>query len=135
MQANDVRLLKSATLPTLVVGAVVVVVGFLIAGGKGGLGAVLGTLLVVVFFSISMVAVSYASKISPQVMGMAAIGSYVVKVVVLMIVLRAFQNATAWNPKAFAWAVIVGVVVWTAAEIRAFVKTRMFYVDPDAGKS
>ncbi|GAA4060280.1 hypothetical protein [Nonomuraea soli] len=135
MQANDVRVLKSAALPTLVVGAVTVVVALLMAGGKGALGALLGTVLVGVFFSISVVAVSYASRISPQVMAMAAMGSYLVKVVVLMIVLRAFGDTTAWNPKAFAWAVVVCTIVWTAAEVRAFVKTKMLYVDPDAGKS
>lgn len=134
MQANDVRVLKSAALPTLVVGLVAVVVAFLIAGGKGALGAFLGLVLVAVFFSISVVAVSYASRVSPQVMAMAAVGSYVVKVIVLMIALRAFGDTTAWNPRAFAWGVVVCTIVWTAAEVRAFVKTKMLYVDPDAGK-
>ncbi|WP_084960820.1 hypothetical protein [Thermoactinospora rubra] len=134
MQPNDVRVLKMAALPTLAVGVVAAVVAAVVAGGKGALGAALAVLLVGVFFSISVVAVSYASRVSPQIMAMAAVGSYIVKVVVLMIVLRAFGDTTAWNPKAFAWAVIVCTIVWTAAEVRGFVKTKMLYVDPDGSR-
>lgn len=132
MQANDVRVLKSAALPTLVVGAVAVIVAFLIAGPKGALGAAVGTLLVGVFFSISVVAVSFAARISPQMMAIAAMVSYLVKVVVIMVMLRAFGDTTAWNSKAFAWSVVIGTIVWTAAEVRAFMKTKMLYVDPEA---
>ncbi|GAA2685072.1 MULTISPECIES: hypothetical protein [Nonomuraea] len=132
MQANDVRVLKSAALPTLVVGAVAVIVAFLVAGGKGALGAVVGLALVAVFFSVSVVAVSYAARVSPQMMAISAMVSYLVKVVVIMAMLRAFGDTTAWNPKAFAWTVVVGTIVWTAGEVRAFIKTKMLYVDPEA---
>ncbi|MEU7853610.1 hypothetical protein [Nonomuraea sp. NPDC049141] len=132
MQANDVRVLKSAAIPTLVVGVVAVVVALLLAGAKGALGAAIGTLLVGVFFSISVVAVSYAARISPQLMAIAAMVSYLVKVVVIMVMLAAFGDTTAWNSKAFAWSVVVGTLVWTAAEVRAFMKTKMLYVDPEA---
>lgn len=132
MQANDVRVLKSAALPTMLVGVVAVVVALLAAGGKGALGGVIGTLLVGVFFSISVVAVSYAARVSPQMMAIAAMLSYLVKVVVIMIALSVFGDTTAWNPKAFAWTVVVCTLVWTAFEVRAFIKTKMLYVDPEA---
>ncbi|MFC5832351.1 hypothetical protein [Nonomuraea insulae] len=132
MQANDVRVLKSAAIPTALVGLVAVVVALLVAGGKGALGAVIGTLLVGVFFSVSVVAVSYAARISPQMMAIAAMGSYLVKIVAIMIVLVSFRDTTAWNNQAFAWAVVVCTLVWTGFEVRAFVKTKMLYVDPEA---
>ncbi|MFI7445487.1 hypothetical protein [Nonomuraea indica] len=132
MQANDVRVLKSAALPTLAVGAVAVVVALVVAGGKGALGSAIGVLLVGAFFSVSVVAVSYAAKVSPQVMAMAAMGSYLVKVIVIMVMLATFGDTTAWNPKAFAWSVVICTIVWTAFEVRAFVKTKMLYVDPGA---
>lgn len=132
MQAIDVRVLKSAALPTLVVGAVAIIVSFLTAGPKGALGATVGTLLVGVFFSISVVAVSYAARVSPHMMAAAAMVSYLVKVVVIMVMLARFGDTTAWNSQAFAWAVVVCTLVWTAAEVRAFMKTKMLYVDPDA---
>jgi ATP synthase protein I len=132
MQANDVRVLKSAAIPTALVGLLAVVVALLVAGGEGALGAVIGTLLVGVFFSISVVAVSYAARISPQMMAIAAMGSYLVKIVVIMIVLVSFRDTTAWNTQAFAWAVVVCTLVWTGFEVRAFMKTKLLYVDPEA---
>ncbi|MEV0163664.1 ATP synthase protein I [Nonomuraea fuscirosea] len=132
MQANDVRVLKSAAIPTLAVGVVAVVVALLAAGGKGALGAGIGALLVGIFFSISVVAVSYAARVSPQMMAIAAMLSYLVKVVVIMLVLTAFGDTTAWNSRAFAWTVVVCTLVWTGFEVRAFIKTKMLYVDPEA---
>jgi ATP synthase protein I len=132
MQANDVRVLKSAAIPTLAVGVVAVVVAQLAAGGRGALGAVIGTLLVAVFFSISVVAVSYAARVSPQMMAIAAMVSYLVKVIVIMVMLVTFGDTTLWNPQVFAWSVVVCTIVWTAFEVRAFIKTKMLYVDPEA---
>ncbi|TDC08684.1 hypothetical protein E1267_09750 [Nonomuraea longispora] len=133
MQANDVRVLKSAAIPTSVVGVVAVLVAFLSAGGKGALGAAMGALLVGIFFSISVVVVSYAARVSPQMMAIAAMVSYLVKVLAIMAVLSAFRDTTAWNTQAFAWSVVVGTLVWTGFEVRAFMKTKMLYVDPEAG--
>ncbi|MFG1942346.1 hypothetical protein [Nonomuraea sp. NPDC048826] len=132
MQANDVRVLKSAALPTLGVGAIALIAAFVLAGGKGALGAAIGVLLVCVFFSVSVVAVSYAARVSPQLMAIAAMGSYLVKVIVIMLMLATFGDTTLWNPQAFAWTVVVCTIVWTAFEVRAFLKTKMLYVDPDA---
>jgi ATP synthase protein I len=132
MQANDVRVLKSAAIPTLAVGVVAVVVAQLTTGGGGALGAVIGTLLVAVFFSISVVAISYAARVSPQMMAIAAMVSYLVKVIVIMAMLVTFGDTTLWNPQVFAWTVVVCTIVWTGFEVRAFVKTKMLYVDPEA---
>ncbi|MER6002344.1 hypothetical protein ABT120_27490 [Nonomuraea angiospora] len=133
MQANDVRVLKSAAIPTFAVGVVAVAVSLLAVGGKGALGAAIGTLLVGVFFSISVVAVSYAARVSPQMMAIAAMVSYLVKVVAIMVVLASFRDTTAWNTQAFAWTVVVCTLVWTGFEVRAFMKTKILYVDPEAG--
>ncbi|MET9240060.1 hypothetical protein [Nonomuraea sp. NPDC003709] len=133
MQANDVRVLKSAAIPTFAVGVVAVAVSLLTIGGKGALGAAIGTLLVGVFFSISVVAVSYAARVSPQMMAIAAMVSYLVKVVAIMVVLASFRDTTAWNTQAFAWTVVVCTLVWTGFEVRAFMKTKILYVDPEAG--
>ncbi|MEO3890172.1 hypothetical protein [Nonomuraea sp. B5E05] len=108
-------------------------VAFLTAGGKGALGAAMGALLVGIFFSISVVVVSYAARVSPQMMAIAAMVSYLVKVLAIMAVLSAFRDTTAWNTQAFAWSVVVCTLVWTGFEVRAFMKTKMLYVDPEAG--
>ncbi|MFD8529156.1 hypothetical protein ACFV0L_17235 [Streptosporangium canum] len=131
MQANDVRLLKGAAIPTLLVGLVVVVVAALVAGGKGALGAAIGTLVVCVFFTLGIVAISYAGRVSPMAMMTAAVVTYAVKILIVMALLKAFENATAFEPKAFGWGAVVCTVAWTIGEMRGFMKLKMLYVDTD----
>ncbi|MEU3164201.1 hypothetical protein [Streptosporangium sp. NPDC006930] len=132
MQANDVRVLKGAVIPTAAAGVVVVLAATLLSGGRGALGAALGLLVVAVFFTVSLVAVSYASRISPAMMMVAAIVTYAVKVLIIMALLKVFESATAFEPRAFGWSAIVCTVVWTAGEMWGFMKTKMLYVDPGA---
>ncbi|MFF5113351.1 hypothetical protein [Streptosporangium sp. NPDC000509] len=132
MHANDVRVLKGAVIPTAAAGVVVVLAATLLSGGKGALGAALGLLVVAVFFTVSLVAVSYASRISPAMMMVAAIVTYAVKVLIIMALLKTFESATAFEPRAFGWSAIICTVVWTAGEMWGFMKTKMLYVDPSA---
>ncbi|MEV0582218.1 hypothetical protein [Nonomuraea sp. NPDC050310] len=131
MQTNDVRLLKAAAIPAVAVGALVVAVCAVVSGVPGLLGALIGTALVLVFFSISVFALGYASRISPTFMMAAAMGTYLVKALALILALSSLEGVTAWSPKAFTWAVIVCTVMWTLAEARAVVKLKMLYVDPE----
>ncbi|MFC4057424.1 hypothetical protein ACFOWE_03915 [Planomonospora corallina] len=132
MQANDVRVLKGAAIPAAAAGAVATAVAAVPAGVPGALGAAIGLAVVAVFFTVGLVAVSYASRVSPAVMMVTAVTTYAVKVLVIMAMLKAFEDATAFEPVAFGWSAIVCTVVWTAGEMRGFVKTKMLYVDPGA---
>ncbi|WP_424529565.1 hypothetical protein ACOZ38_08600 [Sphaerisporangium viridialbum] len=132
MQANDVRALKGAAVPTIAVGLVVVVVAALMAGTKGALGAAIGVVVVAAFFTAGLVAVTWAGRVSPQMMMLAAVLGYLVKVILLMVLLSSFSDATAFAPKAFGWSVVICTIVWTIGEVRAFLKLKMLYVDPDA---
>ncbi|MFC4589224.1 hypothetical protein [Sphaerisporangium corydalis] len=130
MQANDVRALKGAAIPTIAVGLIVVVVAALLGGGAGALGAAIGLAVVAVFFTAGLVAVTSAGRVSPQMMMLAAVLGYLVKVVLLMILLRSFAGATVFSPRAFGLAVIICTIVWTIGEIRAFLKLKLLYVEP-----
>ncbi|MEU4538385.1 hypothetical protein AB0G15_26420 [Streptosporangium sp. NPDC023825] len=131
MLANDVRLLKGAAIPTVLVGLVVILVAALLAGAKGALGAAIGTAVVCVFFTLGIVAISYASRVSPMMMMTAAVLSYVVKIILIMALLKLFEDATAFEPRAFGWGAIAATVAWTVGEMRGFMKLKMLYVDPD----
>ncbi|GLW05113.1 hypothetical protein Misp01_02430 [Microtetraspora sp. NBRC 13810] len=132
MQANDVRVLKSAAIPAIAVGLVVAIVSAFLAGLEGALGAVIGLLVVGAFFVIGLVAVTYASRISPTMMMAAAMGTFLTKVAVLAIVLSSLSDVTAWHPMAFTWAVILCTIAWTFGEARGFLRLRILYVEPDS---
>lgn len=131
MQADDVRLLKGAAIPTVLVGAIAAAVAALFAAGEGALGAVIGTFVVCAFFTVGLVVVSYAGRISPAVMMTAAIVSYAVKVLVVMAMLKAFRDVTVFEPKAFGATAIACVVAWTVGEMRGFMKLKLLYADPN----
>ena len=110
--------------------ALVIVFSFL-SGMPGFFGSGLGLVVVLAFFSISWYVVSTASAKGPAIMMGAAFGTYIVKVVLLGILLVSFRETDAFDFQAFAWTILVGVICWTGFQVRAFMRQRILYVDPD----
>ena len=132
MQAQDTPILRGAAIPTLVVGVALVVLFSARSGLPGLYGAGLGLVVVMTFFSISWYVVSTASAKGPAVMMGAAFGTYIVKVVLLGVLLVSFRETDAFDFQAFAWTILVGVICWTGFQVRAFMRQRILYVDPEA---
>ena len=126
---SGTSILKGAALPTALAGVVALLAGLLFGGPKGAAGAVLGTVVVVAFFSISAYVVDWASKISPQTLMLAGVASYVVKVLGMMILISALRDVTLWNTVIFGWTVVALAVVWIVAEFRITLRTRRPYID------
>jgi ATP synthase protein I len=124
-------ILRRSALLTAPVALLMIVLGAILGGTKGLLGAALGVALVIVFFGISVLVVGRASKVSPQAMMAAAVGTYLVKILVLIILVGAFQNSTAFNGKWFGLTVIVCVIVYSAAQVVSSMRLKMLYVEPD----
>lgn len=133
METTDVRILRGAAIPTAVAGAIAIVLAFALGGGHGALGAVVGAALVGAFFTVGMVAMSYAARVSAAAMMPVALITYLVKIVTLGALLVAFGDTQAFSVEAFAWTVIACTLVWIAAQVRAFSRQKMLYVDPGGG--
>ncbi|MFC4534418.1 hypothetical protein [Sphaerisporangium dianthi] len=131
MQDNDLRMLRAAAIPTALVGLIAVVVAAFLVGSKGALGAGIGVVVVAAFFTISLIAVAYAARISPVIMMATAMGTYLVKILVLAVLLERFADATTWDPQSFSLTVIACTICWTIGEARGFLRLRMLYVDPE----
>jgi ATP synthase protein I len=130
MQAEDVRALRQSAVPTALAGLVCVAVGAAVAGGKGALGALLALVVVTIFFAISLYVVGRAAKISPQAMMIAALSSYMVKIIALAAILSAFQGTTLFNGKVFGFTAIALVLVWSGMQVRTMVTSKILYVEP-----
>lgn len=130
MESSDIRILRGAAIPTGAAGLVAMAVGFLAAGGKGAVGAALGTLVVLIFFGISIVAVSYSARSNPQMLMPVAMATYLVKIFAMLGVIVLLRDATWLNGRAFGLTVLACTAVWLTFEIRTFVKTKMLYVEP-----
>jgi ATP synthase protein I len=132
MQANDVRILRQSAVPTAAVGVLSAIVGSLVSGEKGALGAVLAMAMVTVFFVISAYAINRAARVSPQSMMIVALATYMVKIVALAVITAQFRDTTLFNGRVFGFTAIVCVLTWCGMQVRALVKSKILYVEPTA---
>lgn len=131
MPASYALIVRRSAAVTAAVAVVMVAVSAAVAGGKGVLGAVLGTALVAVFFAISVVAVSAAAKVSPQAMMITAIGTYVVKILVLILLLSRYSSTTAFSPRMFGLTALACILAWTFSQVIWSMRLRVPYVEPE----
>ena len=131
MSAYYAVILRRSAMLTAPVALLMIVLGAVLGGSKGLLGAVLGVALVIAFFGISVLVVGLAAKVSPQAMMAAAVGTFLVKILVLIILVGSFQNSTAFNDKLFGLTVIVCVLAYSAAQMISSMRLKMPYVEPD----
>lgn len=130
MHEHDASILRAALIPTVAAGVLAVVVAAFVGGGKAALGAALGALVVVVFFTVGLVVVGRASRVSAYAAMNAAILTYLVKIGVLFAIIVAFKDTTLFDTKAFGLTIILCTLVWTGFEVRGFSRLQILYVDP-----
>ena len=131
MPAYYAVILRRSAMLTAPVALLMIVLGAVLDGSKGLLGAVLGVALVIAFFGISVLVVGRAAKVSPQAMMAAAVGTFLVKILVLIILVGSFQNSTAFNDRIFGLTVIVCVIAYSAAQMISSIRLKIPYVEPD----
>jgi ATP synthase protein I len=130
MQSTDARILRGAAIPTGLTGLGAIAAGLVLAGGKGALGAAIGAVLVLVFFTLGMLVVSYVTKLSQQLILAAGLFGYLVKLIGVFALVALLNRVTIWNSHAFGWTVLALTVVWLAAEVNATLNVKSPYVEP-----
>lgn len=131
MPSSDARLLLSAVVPTAVVGVIATVISGIVAGGKGAIGAVLGTLVVLLFMGIGMLVLQRTAKKLPQLFQAMGLLLYTTQLLVLFVFLALLKGTTVFDFKAFAFTLLAATVVWVAAQARAYMKAKITYVEPE----
>ena len=127
------RLVLLVSIPvTVAVGIVAAVIGALVASdpGKALLGAAIGTVIVVAFFTVGQVVVGAVLRTAPQMAMSVALMVYLVKIGILFIFIILFQGTTAFDTKVFALTIVACTLAWTVAEVWIFARTKVLYVDP-----
>ncbi|WP_406442340.1 hypothetical protein OHB14_25535 [Streptomyces sp. NBC_01613] len=135
MPSNDARNLLQTAVPTAAVGAIAVAVSAAVAGGKGALGAAVGTVLAILFMGIGLYVLQWVAKTLPQLFQAMGLMLYVAQLLLLLIFVAVFKDTDLFNAKAFAVSLVVATVVWMAAQARAHMKAKLFYIDPDSEKN
>ncbi|WP_175410394.1 hypothetical protein [Streptomyces sp. TRM64462] len=130
MPSNDARTLLHAAVPTLATGAVGAVVSGVLAGGKGVIGAVLGTVVVVLFMGLGMIVLQRTAKSLPHLFQAMGLMLYTSQLLLLFIVMSLLKNTTLFDFKAFGFTLLAATIVWVAAQARAYMTAKILYVDP-----
>jgi ATP synthase protein I len=130
MLADYARIARRSAAAAAAVGVIMAVVSMAADGSKGLLGAVLGMALVAVFFAISIIAVGRAARISPQAMMVAALGTFIAKIVVLMIFLLRFASTTVFSARLFGLTALACILAWSASQVIWSLRLKTPYVEP-----
>ncbi|KOU25991.1 ATP synthase I [Streptomyces sp. WM6372] len=134
MRSDDVRSLLHAAVPTAAAGALAAVISAVVAGGKGALGAVIATLLVMLFMGIGFVVLQRTAKSLPHLFQAMGLMLYTAQILLLFVFVAVFKNTTLFNPRAFAITLVATTLVWIGAQTRAHMKAKILYVEPDSTK-
>jgi ATP synthase protein I len=135
MPSKDARNLLQIAVPTAICGVIAVAVSAAVAGGKGAIGAAVGTALAILFMGLGLYVLQWTAKTLPQLFQAMGLMLYVAQLLLLMIFVALFNGTSLFNGKAFALSLVVATVVWMATQARAHMKSKIFYVDPDSAKS
>ena len=128
----DISFLRVGALATAAVTAVAAPVAGLISGWSSAVGVLAGAAVVTAFFCLSGVVIAWAGRIDDALTLPAALGTFVVKLLVFFAVLSALP-ADGWIDRlALAWAVIVGALLWSAVQARWVWTRQLYYVPPPA---
>ncbi|MGH3300635.1 MAG: hypothetical protein ACRDOK_02945 [Streptosporangiaceae bacterium] len=130
MLANIAPMARRSALVTAAAAAVMLAIS-VVAGLKGVLGAAIGVAVVAAFFGLTALAFALGAKVSPHAMMGAGAAMYFVKILALLVLISSFHDTTAFSGLLFGVTVIVLVLVYQAALVVSWNRTKMLYVEPD----
>jgi hypothetical protein len=127
--------LRWGSLGALVAIVLAAVLGWVIAGMPGLWGAILGIAIPVAFFSVTVIVALVTLRVRPEVFGAAILGSWILKIAILIAVLAVLSRADFYSRTAFFIAFVVGTVGYLLTEAIIVVRTRVPYVEPTEASS
>jgi ATP synthase protein I len=130
MLASYAIVVRRAAIPTAVGALIMVALGAVLVGTKGLIGALVGVAIVTVFLGLSVVVVGWAARISQPAMMIAALATFLVKIIALMVVVSALNGTTAFSTRTLGFTAIGCILLWSVAQVVTALRVKMLYVDP-----
>jgi hypothetical protein len=129
----DISFLRVGALVTAAATAVAAPLAGLLGGGWGSaVGVLAGAVVVTAFFCISGVVIARAGRIDDALTLPAALGTFLVKALVLFAVLGSIPEDGWLDRLALAWTVIAAALLWSAVQARWVWTRQLYYVTPTA---
>jgi hypothetical protein len=126
----DLSFLRVGAKIVLAGAVVAAMVTGLVAGWPEAAGVLLGAAVVTLFFCISGLVVAWAGRIDDTFTLPAALGTFLVKAIVLFAILSALPEDGWLDRLTFAWTVILGALAWSGIQLRWVWTRQLYYVRP-----
>jgi len=110
-------------------------VGWLVDGSAGLAGALIGVLVPAAFFGLTAVTALVTLRLSPGALGAVVLGSWVVKLAMLVVVFVLLDQWDGWSRTVFAVTFLIGVLASLGLEAYMVLRTQQPYVAPAASTS
>jgi ATP synthase protein I len=130
MLASYAIVARRAAVPTAIGALIMVVLGAVLVGTKGLIGALVGVAVVTIFLGLSVAVVGWAARISQPAMMIAALATFLVKIVALMVVVSSLDGTTAFSTRTLGFTAIGCILLWSIAQVVTALRVKMLYVDP-----
>jgi ATP synthase protein I len=125
-------MLDATVLPMVATTPVVVAAFWITRGTSGGLAALLGVVIAVVFFASGLYVMGRVTNANPISVLAGALAVYLGQVIFLGMVIFAFSGADWLDGKAFGLSVLAVALIWQVCQVVAFVRLRQPVYDEPA---
>ena len=124
----DLAFLRVGALVSAAVTAVAAPVAGVLGGWGSAVAVLVGAATVVAFFVVSGVVIAWAGGIEDSLALPAALGTFLVKLLVLFALLGSLPEDGWLDRLVLAWTVIAGAVLWSGVQMRWVWTRQVFYV-------
>jgi ATP synthase protein I len=125
---SSTSMLKGAGFPALIASGLVILISFLMQGVSGLYGGLLATIVVIIFFSVSLLISRLTKNADPITTFSLALLSYVTKltlVAVLLIAVTRLTSESTVDRRSFGIGALFISAAWLVGEIRAFLRLKL----------
>lgn len=128
------RILLFSAIAGAAIALIAAVIGGLTVGVSGVYSALIGAAVAFVFFGITAVIMLFTADAGPAVTAGAAMGGFLVKIVLLFAVIAMLSGKDFYHPMVLFITLVAGAVASLAIETWAVQNARIPTVDPTLGK-
>jgi ATP synthase protein I len=120
---------RHAMIVTAVVVVVALVVAFLMRGGPGLVGALVGAVIAAGLGWLGTWVMARTARATPAGVMIGAMTAFGAKILFMLVFLLLFQGTTLFDSRSFAFTMLAVTVAWIIGEVVGFVRTRIPAVD------
>lgn len=106
-------------------------IGYLLAGMPGLWGGLMGFGISFVFFTITAVLAVATARLQPQWLGLAVMGSWLIKIIALIVILAVIRDLDFYDPAVFFGALLVTTFGYLGLEAWIVSRTRVLYLETE----